>query len=154
MSILVSGTGEAGAFWPKPGRRNIAGEIILQLAPHEQAVGADIDNAPLGQQAGDQFLDFGINQWFTAANGNHRRVAFSRGAQAIFQAHHVLEAGGIFANPAAAGASEIAGVQRFKLQDQGEFGCAPEFVFDNVAHYLRRQCEWKSHTSGFKMDME
>ena len=76
---------------------------------------------PLLEQAGHQFLDLRINQRFAAANGHHRRVALLGHGEAFLQRHHVLEGGGVFANTPAAGAGQIAGVQRLELQDHGEF---------------------------------
>ena len=72
-------------------RRINGGEVIPHLFPHEHAVRADVNDAALFEQAGDQFLDLRINQRFAAANGNHRRIAFHGRLQAFFQRHHVLE---------------------------------------------------------------
>ena len=89
---------------------------------------------------------FGINERFAAANGNHRGVAFRGGSQAILQRHHVLEAGGIFADAPATGASEIAGVQRFKLQHQSELWRPQHLMLNDMGGDFRRQREWKSHS--------
>ena len=121
------------------------GQVILQLLPHEHAVRADIDDAALREQPGHQFLDLGIDQRFAAANRNHRRAALLRGRQAILEGHHVLEAGGILANAATAGAGQIAGVERFELQHQGKPGRAQDLVLDDVTGDLDRQRERESH---------
>jgi len=102
-------------------RRVNARQVILHFFPHEHAVRADIDNAPLFEEARYQLFDLWINQWFAAANGNHRCVALGGGSQTVFQTHHVLEAGGVFADAPATGAGQIARVQRFKLQHQRKF---------------------------------
>ena len=67
-------------------RRINGGEIIPHFFPHEHAVRADVNDAALFEQAGDEFLDFRINQRFAAANGNHRRVAFHGGLRGIVPA--------------------------------------------------------------------
>ena len=126
-------------------RRINAGQVILHLFPHEHRVGADINNAALLEQPCDEFLDFRIDQRLPAANRNHRRIAFVCRSEAILQAHHVLEAGGIFTNASAPGASQVARVERFQLQDQRELRCALDFVPDNVSGNFDRQRERKSH---------
>ena len=122
-----------------------AGEVIPQLTPHEQAVGADIDDAALAQQAGDEFLDLRVDQGFAAANRDHRRSAVLSRGEAILQGHHVLEAGGVFTDAAAAGAGQVAGMQRFEREDQRESGRSPDFVLDNVPGDLNRQREREPH---------
>ena len=123
-----------------------AGQVIPHFFPHEHPVRADIDDAALLKQPGHQLFDMRINERFAAANRDHRRVAFPGGAQAILHAHHVFEAGGVFANAAAPGAGEVAGVKRFELQHQCKTGSALQFMFDDVPGDLRRQRQWKSHT--------
>ena len=127
------------------GRRINRGQVIAHFLPHEHAVRADVNDAFLPEQAVHQLFDLRINQRFAAANRDHRRVAFHRHGQAFFQRHHVLEVGGIFADAAAAGAGEIAGVQRFELQDHGKLGRFAQFVLDDVTGDFRRQGKWKSH---------
>jgi len=94
--------------------RGIGGcEVILELLPHEHTVGADINDAPLFKETGDEFLDLRVDQRFASANGHHGSIAFLRGLEAILQRHHVLEAGRVFPDTTATRASEVAGVQRF-----------------------------------------
>ena len=126
-------------------RRINRGEIILHFLPHEHAVRADVNDAVLFEQTGNQFLDLRINQRFAAANADHRRVTFHRHCEAFFQRHHVLEIGGIFTDASAAGAGEIARVQRFELQDHGKLRRLAQFVFDDVTGDFLRQGKWKSH---------
>ena len=66
-------------------------------------------------------------------------------AEAVLQAHHVLEIGGILADPPAAGAGEVAGVQRLQLQHQGKSWSALDSVFNDVRGDFRRQRQWESH---------
>ena len=81
-------------------------------------------------------LDLRVNERFTATDGDHGRVALLRRPEAILQAHHVLERSGIFANPPATGASQIARVQRLELKHRGELFRATQFVADHVSRDL------------------
>ena len=118
---------------------------FAHLLAHEHRVRADVDDPLLLEQAADQRLDVRINQRLAAADRDHRRVAFLRRAEAILQAHHVLERGRIFANPAAAGAGQVAGMQRLELEDGGELLRPPQLVADDVRRDLGRQRERESH---------
>ena len=73
------------------------------------------------------------------------RIAFDGGLKALFQRHHVLEARGVFADAPTARAGEIAGVQRFELQDHRKFRRLAQFVFDDVTGDFFRQRKGKSH---------
>lgn len=88
----------------------------------------------------------GVNQRFAAAHRDHGRVAFLSRLEAILQRDHVLQVRRIFADAAAPGAGEVARVQGFQLQNHGEFGCAGQFVPDDMAGNLERQSEGKSHS--------
>ena len=122
------------------------GEVIAHFFAHEHAVRADINHAALLAQTGDEFLDLGIDQGFAAANGNHGGFTFHGGRQALLQRHHVLEGRGIFADAAAAGTREIAGVQRFKLQHHRKLRRTLQFMLNNMTGYLSRQGEGESHS--------
>ncbi len=100
---------------------------------------------PCSRRPGDQFLDLRINQRFAAANGNHRRIAFLRHGETFFQRHHVLEVRGIFADAPAAGAGQVAGVQRFELQNHREFRGFANLMFDDVTGNFNCQCKWETH---------
>jgi hypothetical protein len=51
---------------------------------------------------------------------NHRRAALVDGLQALSQREPLTDAGFVFADPSAAGAGEIAGMQRFQHHNQRE----------------------------------
>jgi hypothetical protein len=65
--------------------------------------------------------------------------------EALFQRHHVLEIRGIFADAAATGAGQIAGVQRFQLKDHRETGRFLDLMLDDVSGDFRRQSQGESH---------
>ena len=63
-----------------------ARQVFPHFLAHEHRVRADVNDPLLFEQAVDQLLDLRINQRFAAADGDHRRVAFLRRAEAILQA--------------------------------------------------------------------
>ncbi len=99
-------------------------------------VGADINDPLLLEQPLDERLDLRINERLAAADRNHRRVALLRRTEAVFERHHVLERGGILADAAAAGAGEVAGVQRFELENGRELLRPAQFLPDDVSRDL------------------
>ena len=96
--------------------RQLRGEPFAHFLAHEHGVGADVNDAALFEHSIHERFDLRINQRLAAANGNHGRVAFLGRAEAILQRQDVLERSGIFANPSATGAGQVAGVQRLQLQ--------------------------------------
>ena len=128
-------------------RRKLRGHPLAHLFAHEHGVRADVNDPALCEQSCHQRLDLRIDQRFAAADGDHRRVALLGRPQAILQAHHVLEGRGIFANPPAARAGEVAGVQRFELQHRGEFLRAAQLMPDHVGRDFCCERERKSHWS-------
>jgi hypothetical protein len=121
------------------------GHIVAHLFPHEHAVGADVNNAALAKKPRHQFLDLRVDQRLAAADADHRRVALRGGSEAVLQAHHILEAGGIFADAPAAGTGKVAGVQRLKLEHHRKLWRLAQLVFDDVGGDLRRQREGEAH---------
>ena len=126
-------------------RRPVGRHVFAHLFAHENAVGADVNHAALFAQPGDQFLNLRIDERLAAADAHHRRVAIHCGGQALLQRHHVLERRGVFADAPAAGAGQVAGVQRFKLQHHRELRCLADFVFNDVSRDFRGQRQWKPH---------
>ena len=118
---------------------------VAHFLAHENAVGADVNDTPLLAQPGNQLLNLRIDQRFAAANGDHRRLALNGGGETILQAHHVLEVRGIFADASAAGASEVAGVQRLKLQHHRKLRRFAQLVLDDVRGDLGREREGEPH---------
>ena len=113
-------------------------EPLAHFLAHEHGVGADVNDPRLLEQPFHERFDIRIDQRFAAADRDHGRVALLRRRQTILQAHYVLERGGIFANPATTGASEIAGMQRLELKDGGKFLSPTQLLRDHVGRYLRR----------------
>ena len=127
------------------GGRIGGGEVVAHLLPHEDAIGADVHHAPLGMEAGDEFLDAGVDEGLAAADGDHGRVALGGDIEALVQGDDVLDGRGVLADAAAARAGEVARVQRLQLQHHGELGAALEAVGDDVTGDLGGRREGETH---------
>src|ERR1019366_8428747 len=86
----------------------------------EHAVGAKVNMAVALQDARCQLADLRIHHGFAAADGNHRRAALIHRGQALLERHPLGDGGFVLAYAPAAGAGEVAGVQRLQHQDDGE----------------------------------
>ena len=95
-----------------------AGAKAAELLFQQQAVGAQINVFPLQHEAFDQHFDLGIDQRLAAADAHDRCAALGHGRQALLDRQPAVHRVGVFANPAAARAGEVAGVQRLEHQDQ------------------------------------
>jgi len=137
LNLLVHGGGTTEA---------LGGQVLAHLFAHEHGVGADVNDAALVEDAGYEGLDLGIDEGLAAADRNHGSVAFLGGAEAILEGHEVLDGCGVLTDAAAAGASQVAGVKRFKLENGGEFLRAADFVLDDVRCNFGRERQWESHT--------
>src|SRR5205807_7557167 len=114
---------------------------------HEHRVCADVNDALLLKQTFDERFDLRIDERLSAANGDHRGVAFVRCGEAILQRQEIFERGRIFADPAAASAGEIARVQRLELQDRGELIRPAQLLGNDVGGDLSGQRQRESHKS-------
>ena len=115
-------------------------KVVAHFLPHEHRVRADIDDAFALQQARHEVLDVRVDERLAAANAHHRSAAFVGSLEAIFERHQILDGGRILADASAAGAGEVAGVQRFKLENRGKFLHAANLVADDVPGDSRREC--------------
>ena len=79
-----------------------------------------------------------INERLAPADRDHRCVALFCSSKAVLEAHHVLKRRGVFANSPAAGARQVAGVERLKLQHGGELLRSAKLVRDHVGRDLGR----------------
>ena len=136
FSSTAAGTAEA-----------LGGQIFAHLFAHEHGVRADVNDAALLEEAFDERLDLRIDERLAAADGDHGGIALLGGAEAILKGHEVLDRGGVLTDAAAAGAGEVAGMQRLKLKNRGELFGSADLVLDDIRRDFRRECQWKSHTS-------
>ena len=72
--------------------------------------------------------DLGIDHRLAAANADDRSAGLIDRCQALLEAQLLLDGLGVFADAAAAGAGEVAGVQRLQHQHQRK-GFAPDSFF-------------------------
>ena len=117
------------------------GELLFQ----QQAVGAEINVLPPANEAFDERLDFRIDQRLAAADAYDRRAALAGRGQALRERKPLVHRVGVFANPPAAGAGEVAGVQRFEHQNQRKVFFARQPLPQQVAGHRAGQREGKSH---------
>jgi hypothetical protein len=127
--------------------RQLRRKPFAHFLAHEHGVCADVNDPLLLEQPFHQRFDMRVNQRFAATDGDHWRVALGRRPEAIFQAHHILQGCGVFTNPPATGAGQVASVQRLKLKNRGELLRATQLMPDHVGRDFRGEREWKSHKS-------
>ena len=101
----------------------LVGLEFVQPLLDEHAVGAEVDVAVAFQDAGDQFADLRVHHRLAAADRNHGRAALVDRGQALFERYALGDGGFVFADSAAAGAGEIAGVQRLEHQHDAGSAC-------------------------------
>ena len=119
-------------------------DFLLQ----QRAVGAKVDVFPPRDEALDQDLDFRVDQRFAAADAHDRRAALGHGGQALLDRQPAVHRVGVFADPPAAGARQVAGVQRFEHQDQRKLLLARQLLAKQVGCHRAGQGEGKSHREG------
>ena len=83
---------------------------LVQTFADEHSVGTQIDVLVAFEDAADQLSYLRIHHGLAAADGNHRRAALIHRRQALLERNPFRDAGFVFADPAATGASKIAGV--------------------------------------------
>ena len=111
----------------------------------QKAVGAEVDMFFSLEHAVDQIVEIGIEERFSAGNGNDGGRAFIDGMEALLQRHHFLDRIGVLANSAASGTGKIAEVGRLQHQYQGSFLNFLQLVFDDVFRQVVIQLPGKTH---------
>ncbi len=89
-----------------------------QLLADEHAVGTQVDVLLALEDLGHQLFDRGIDHRLAAADADDRRAALVDRRQALLDGQLVLDRRGVLANPPAAGAGQVAGVQGLEHQHQ------------------------------------
>jgi hypothetical protein len=79
-----------------------------------------------------QAVEFGINHGLAAAKRNDWGAAIIYRFQAFFDRQHFVDGGFVFANAATAGASKIAGMQRFEHHHQRVLLCAAHLLIGQI----------------------
>src|SRR5437588_307364 len=92
-----------------------------------------------------QLADVRIDKRLTPTNTHNRSPGFIDGCETFRDGEFLLDGALILANPAAAGACQIACVQRLQHQYQRVARRALDLLLDHVTRHVRRQAEWESH---------
>ena len=119
----------------------------MQVLLNKHAVRAQVDVLAASQDAADEAADFRINQRFAAANADNWRTALIDRGEALLDAEFLLDGLGIFADPAAAGTRQVAGVQRFKHQHQRKALLPGQLLACDVADHRGGEGERKTHAN-------
>ena len=93
---------------------------LFDLLANEHPIRAEDDMASARKDVGNQAPDFGIEHRLAPADGYCRRAAFIHGAKALLHGEALRNGALVFADPAATGTGEIAGVQRLQHQHERE----------------------------------
>ena len=112
------------------------GEAV-EFAAQQQRVGAQVDEALLGDQALDDRFHVVVDQRFAAGDGDDRRAAFLRRVQAVLDAQAPVEDFLRIGDLAASGTGQIALEQRFEHQYQRVAPVAGDLLFDDVAAHFQ-----------------
>ena len=122
-----------------------AGTKAVDFLRQERAVGAKVDVFPPHDEALDQHLDFRVDQRLAAADAHDRRPALVGRGQAPLDRQPAVHRVGVLADSSAAGAGEVAGVQRFKHQHQRKLLFARQTLAEQVGGHRAGQGEWETH---------
>jgi hypothetical protein len=129
---------------------HIQGKVGMRAHPfqgflQEQTVGAQIDMLSPQQNSLDKFVHVRIQKRLPAGNCYNRGRALIHGSQTFFKCHHLLQGIGIFTDPAAARAGQIAQMSRLKHQHEREFIVPHHFVLDDVTGKIKVQFQRETH---------
>ena len=83
--------------------------------------------------------NLGINHRLAAADGDDRRAAIVNRRQALFDGEHFVDRGLVFADAAAAGAGEIAGVERFEHHGQRKLLRPGDALASEITRHARSE---------------
>src|SRR5436190_1580349 len=117
----------------------------VQLLRNEHAVGAEIDVFAAFEDAMHELADLRVDQRLAAADAHDGCAGFIDGVEALLDRQFLLDRALVFADAAAPGTREIAGVERLQHQYEWEARIALEFLLDHVACHIGGQAEWKTH---------
>ena len=93
---------------------------LVDLLADEHAVGAEVDDLLALEDLGRQLADAGVDHRLAAADRDDRGAALVDGVEALLDRELLLDRRLVLADPPAAGAGQVAGVERFEHQDHRE----------------------------------
>ena len=143
-STALSCVSRRPSRWMLKKKREVGAELVQPLLG-EHAVGAEVDVLAALEDAGHQGADLGVDHRLAAADAHDGGAGLVHGIQALLDGEAVLEVGGVFADAPAAGAGEVAGVQRLEHQHEREARRAGQLVLGHVADHVGRQAQGESH---------
>ena len=117
----------------------------MHFLGQEDAVGAEVNVLAAFENAGCEFADAGIDQRLAAANADDRRAGLVDRGQALLDRELVLDRLLVLANAPAAGAGEIAGVQRLEHEHERIALLPRDFLLGDIAGHVERQTQGKTH---------
>ncbi len=118
-----------------PARREV-GELLAD----EHPVGAEDDDLLPLLNLGHQLADARVDHRLATADRDDGRTALVDGGQAFVDRQLLLDRRFVFANSPAAGARQVAGVQRFEHENHGELLGSRQFACGRHS----RRCGWSS----------
>ena len=127
-------------------KKNGVGRLeLVELLADEHPVGAEEDDLLPLQDLGDQLADAGVDHRLAAADRDDRGAALVDGVEAFLDRELLLDRRFVLADPAAAGAGQVAGVQRLEHQDHREPLGPRQLLLDDVAGDPGRHLQRESH---------
>src|SRR5262249_20883417 len=123
------------------------GRKLVQALRDEHAVGAEVDVLAALEDAFDGGADLGVDHRLAAADADDGGAGLVDGGEALGEGELFLDGLRVFADAAAAGAGEVAGVQRLQHQHQREALLALDRLARHVRRHVRRQAERETHDS-------
>ena len=117
----------------------------MQPLLHEHAVGAQVDVLAAAENAAHQLAELRIDHRLAAADADDRGAAFVDRVEALLDGQLFLDGLRVFANAAAAGAGQIAGMQRFEHEHERKALRARQLFPGDVAGHGGRQGEGETH---------
>ena len=134
QSVDVNGEGEVG-------RRGEERELALE----QQGVGAQIDElAPPHELVGD-LVNLGVHQRLAAGDGHHGRAALLDGGHGLLDGHALAQRRDRMLDLAAAGAGEVAGIERLELDDERELFAPAQPLCHEIAGNGHRLPQRNAH---------
>ena len=119
----------------------LAGLEEVQLFFEQESVGAQVNVLPAGHQTTDDLVDERVHERFPAGDGDGGHAALFHGAEALFRRQLALEDMTRILNLSAAGAGQIAAIERLQHEHQGVALAALQLLLEDVAGdgpHLRR----------------
>jgi len=104
----------------------------IDFAFEEEGVGAEVDVFFAGDEAFDDFIDLGMDEWFTSRDGDHGGPALIRCVPALLGGESFIKNVIRILNLTASCAGKVATEEGLEHEDKGIAFVAPEFLSENI----------------------